>query len=140
MHQPRQPHYDAAIRVLRYIKSSLGKGLLFPFDCDLQVYGYSDSDWASCPITRRSTTGYFTKLGNIVLLSWRTKKQTTVSRSSAEAEYRAMAATTCELIWLKMLLQDLDVPHSQPMKLYCDNQAALHFATNPVFSQTYKTH
>jgi hypothetical protein len=137
MHQPRQPHYDAAIRVLRYIKSSPGKGIFFPAECDFQVYGYSDSDWASCPTTRRSTTGYFTTLGNSPL-SWRTKKQNTISRSSAEAEYRAMAATTCELLWLKMLLQSLGVPHSQPMKLFCDNQAALHIAANPVFHERMK--
>jgi hypothetical protein len=137
MHQPRQPHYDAAVRVLRYIKFTPGQGLFFPAFSNLQVSAYSDSDWASCPLTRRSTTGFFIQLGTSPI-SWRTKKQQTISRSFAEAEYQALASTTCELTWLNTLLHDLDVHHSKPMLLYCDNQAALHIAQNPVFHECTK--
>ncbi|GKV50103.1 hypothetical protein SLEP1_g56818 [Rubroshorea leprosula] len=90
-----------------------------------------------CPTTRRSTTGYLTLLSNSPI-SWKTKKQSTVSRSSAEVEYRAMASTVSELLWLKGLLKTLGVDTSQPMQLHCDNQAAIHIATNPIFHERTK--
>lgn len=137
MHHPRQAHLDAAMRVLRYLKTAPGQGLFFPACNDLQLRAFCDSDWAGCPLTRRSTSGYFVQLGNAPI-SWKTKKQPTVSRSSAEAEYRAMAATTSELLWLKNLFFDLTVPQTAPMHLYCDNQAAMHIASNPVFHERTK--
>jgi hypothetical protein len=74
MHQPRQPHYDVVVRLLHYIKFTPGQGLFFPTSNNLQVSAYSDSDWASCPLTRRSTIGFFIQLGTSPI-SWRTKKQ-----------------------------------------------------------------
>lgn len=132
MQSPRQDHYDAAIRVLRYVKGHPGQGLFLPDDSDLQLYAYCDSDWASCPISRRSLTGYFVMLGNSSI-SWKTKKQSTVSRSSAESEYRAMAHACAEIKWLRILLSSLGVKHQQPARLFCDNKAALHIAANHVF-------
>ncbi|KAJ3708504.1 hypothetical protein LUZ61_012209 [Rhynchospora tenuis] len=137
MHAPLDVHYDAAIRVMRYLKGSPGQGILLRAESDLTLYGYCDSDWATCPLTRRSLTGYFVMLGASPI-SWKTKKQHTVSRSSAEAEYRSMATTSCELIWLKTLLTSLGISHTQPMKLMCDSQAALHIAANPVFHERTK--
>jgi len=87
----------AARHVLRYLKGKPGQGLLMQSDSDLQVLAYCDSDWGTCPIMRRLLTGYFVTLGGS-LISWKTKKETTVSHSSAEAEYRVMATTTSELI------------------------------------------
>jgi len=93
MQNPREEHMEAAKRVLRYLKENPGQGLLLRSDLDLQVLAYCDSDWGTCPLTQRFLIGYFVTLGGSSI-SWRTKKQTTVSRSSAEAEYHAMAATT----------------------------------------------
>ncbi|KAK3005787.1 hypothetical protein RJ639_017277 [Escallonia herrerae] len=137
MQSPRSQHWDASLWVLRYLKAAPGQGLFLPADSPLQIYAFYDSDWASCPLTRRSVTGYFVSLENSPI-SWRTKKQQTVSRSSAKAEYRSMAVTTCELTWLKFFLLSLGIHHDRPMRLFCDNQAALHIASNPVFHERTK--
>lgn len=137
MQAPREEHWQAALRVVRYLKGSPGQGLFLRADDTLQITGWSDSDWASCPVTRRSVTGYFVQLGSSPI-SWKTKKQPTVSLSSAEAEYRAMAYLTKELIWLKRILQALGIQHDQPMQLNCDSKAALHIGNNHVFHERTK--
>jgi len=109
MQDPKQGHWDAAMRLLRYLKSSPGQGILLPASNDLRLHVYCDSDWASYPMTRRFVTGYFVMLG-AAPISWKTKKQPTVSRSSAEAEYRAMANATSEAIWIRNLLHSLRIP------------------------------
>ncbi|KAI5673435.1 hypothetical protein M9H77_13799 [Catharanthus roseus] len=137
MHAPRHAHWDAAIRVFRYLKESPGRRIFLSSNSLLSLTAYCDSDWATCPITRRPLTGYFISLGGSPI-SWKTKKQHTVSRSSAEAEYRSMAMTLCELKWLSILLRDLHVSVTCPIPLHCDNQAALHIAENPVFHERTK--
>ncbi|CAI0435222.1 unnamed protein product [Linum tenue] len=128
---------QAAYRVLRYLKSSPDQGIHFSSEAELKMTTYSDSDWASCPDTRRSITGYCTKLGSS-LVTWRTKKQTTVSRSSSEAEYRALAHLVCEVEWLKRLLSELTIQVPLPITVYCDNRSAIHIAENPVFHERTK--
>lgn len=96
MHCPKNAHWNAALRVLRYLKGHPGQGILLRRDSNLQLNAYCDSDYDFCPLTRRSLTACFIMLGTSPV-SWKTKKQPTVSRSSAEAEYRSMATTCCEL-------------------------------------------
>jgi hypothetical protein len=137
MQQPRTEHWTAALRVVRYLKGNPGQGVFLDSTSDLFLHGWCDADWAACPLTRRSLTGWIIFLGNSPI-SWKTKKQQVVSRSSAESEYRSMANTTCELKWVKSILCSLGISHSMPMQLFCDSQFALHIAKNPVFHERTK--
>ncbi|XP_022032091.1 secreted RxLR effector protein 161-like [Helianthus annuus] len=128
---PRQSHLDAANRVLRYLKGTPGQGVLLPRAGPLTLIAYCDSDWLGCPFTRRSRTGYLLLFSGGPI-SWKTKKQSVVSRSSAEAEYRAMASTVSEILWVRWLLKDLQVDITGPTNLFYDNQAARNIARNPV--------
>ena len=103
MATPRSPHYAAIPRILRYLKGTIFDGLHFSSHSSLTLQAYSDADWVGDPTDRRSTIGYCFLLGDS-LISWRSKKQIVVACSNIEAEYRALAATTAELIWLRWLL------------------------------------
>ena len=131
MHCPSKEHMEAVYRVLRYLKSSPGKGLFFGRYNDYKISGYTDADWAGDHTDRKSTSGYFMFVGKN-LVTWRSKKQKVVARSSAEAEFRGMAHGVCELIWIKRIIQDLGLKHPEPMMLHCDNKAAIAIANNPV--------
>lgn len=137
MANPRQLHMDAAHRIICYLKSYPGQGLFLSSSSALQLLVFCDFDWAGCLDTRRSITSYCIMLGSSPI-SWRFKKQTIVSRSSAEAEYRAMAPTCSEIQWMHSLLRDLADPHPQPTLLFCGNRAALHIDANPVFHEWTK--
>ena len=131
MHDPRETHLQVAYRVLHYFKAHPRKGILFKKTSYIALAIYTDADLVGSPLDRRSTTGYCTFLrGNLV--SWRSKKQNVVARSSAEAKFRAMTAGVCELLWVKIILEDLKVQWSKPMKLYCDNKSTINIAHNPV--------
>jgi hypothetical protein len=130
MHEPRSGHLDIVHRILRYLKGTPGKGLWFAKSGHLEVDGYSDSDWASCQDDRRSTSGYCVFVGGN-LVSWRSKKQPVVSRSTAEAEYRALSQGLCEMLWVKYLLSELKLLRKGPLKVWCDNQSAIAIANNP---------
>ncbi|CAL0328366.1 unnamed protein product [Lupinus luteus] len=134
---PMDVHYKAALRVLHYIKSSPAQGLFFSSTSSLKLAGFADSDWACCLDTRKSITGFCIFLGSS-LISWKSKKQTTVSRSSSEAEYRALASLACEIQWLNFLFTDLHIPLLNPAVVYCDNRSAIYLAHNPVFHERSK--
>lgn len=137
MQSPRIEHWEAAQRVVKYLKGTPGQGILLRADSPLILSGWCDSDWAACPLTRRSLSGWIVYLGNSPI-SWKTKKQHIVSRSSAEAEYRSMAAVTCELKWLKGLLASLGIHHKKSIDLFCDSEPALYISQNPVFHERTK--
>ena len=122
---------------MRYLKAHPGRGLLYKANGHLQVETYTNANWARSPSDRKSTTVHCTFLGGN-LITWRSKKKTIVARSSAEAEYRAMAHTSCELKWIKYLLEELRFVVKQPMTIHCDNQAAIYIASNPMFHEQTK--
>jgi hypothetical protein len=130
MHDPREPHLTALKRVLRYLRGTIDFGLLRRSPTtELRVY--TDADWAGCPDTGRSTSGYAVFLGDS-LVSWSSKRQPIVSRSSAKAEYRAVANDVAEATWLRQLLQELHSPLARSTLVFCDNVNAVHLSTNPV--------
>nr|GEW99616.1 ribonuclease H-like domain-containing protein [Tanacetum cinerariifolium] len=103
MHDPREPHLAALKKILRSVRGTLEFGLQLYASSESSLVAYSDADWAGCPATRRSTSGYCVFLGNNIL-SWSSKRQPTISRSSAEAEYRGVAIVVAETAWLRNLL------------------------------------
>jgi len=128
---PTSVHYAHLLRVLRYLRATPGRGLFFSSSSSLQLSAYSDATWASDPSDRRSVTGFCLFLGSS-LLAWKSKKQTGVSRSSTEAELRAMASTAEEIIWLRWLLADFGIVSSGPTTMFCDNTGAIQLTLNPV--------
>jgi hypothetical protein len=106
MHAPRTPHLALVKRVLWYIRGILDFSLQIRSSSSTTLTAYSNADWAGCPDSRRSTPGYFIYYGDS-LISWSSKRQTTISRSSTEAEYRAVAHAVTECFWMRQLLQEL---------------------------------
>ncbi|XP_019197028.1 PREDICTED: uncharacterized protein LOC109190882 [Ipomoea nil] len=132
MHTPAVEHWAMVKRVLRYIKGTLDYGLRLSCSPIASIHAYSDSDWADCPIDRRSTSGYAVFLGTN-LISWLSRKQRTVARSSTEAEYKALADVAAEVTWVVSLLRELGLHTRQPSTLWCDNLEATYLCANPVF-------
>ncbi|GJR23988.1 ribonuclease H-like domain-containing protein [Tanacetum coccineum] len=125
MHDPRESHLAALKRVLRYVRGTLDHGLKLHVSSTSQLNAYTNADWAGCPVTRRSTSGYCVFLGDNIL-SWSAKRQVTLSRSSAEAKYRGVANVVAETAWIRNLLRELHNPLFTATLVYCDNVRVLH--------------
>lgn len=137
MHDPRQVHMSALKRIIRYIQGTLGHGLQMYKSKQRTLTAYSDADWAGCPNTRRSTSGYCVYLGEN-LISWSSKRQPTVSRSSAEAEYRGVANAVADTCWIRNLLLELHHPITRATLIFCDNVSSVYLCSNPVKHQRTK--
>ncbi|GKA17817.1 ribonuclease H-like domain-containing protein [Tanacetum coccineum] len=137
MHDPREPHLAALKRILRDVRGTLELGLQLYASATTSLVGYTNADWAGCPSTRRSTSGYCVFLGDN-LLSWSAKRQHTISRSSAEAEYQGVANVVAETAWIRNLLRELHSPLLTATLVYCDNVSAVYMSANPVQHQRTK--
>ncbi|KAA0046194.1 putative mitochondrial protein [Cucumis melo var. makuwa] len=131
MHSPKLIHWQLVKRILRYLKGSLSHGLWLQCSTNLSIVGFVDADWASDPDDMKSTSGYCVYFGN-TLVSWGSKKQSIISQSSTEAEYRYLALLATELVWINSLLCDLGITLTQPPILWCDNLSAVHLSVNPI--------
>ncbi|KAI3799572.1 hypothetical protein L1987_34871 [Smallanthus sonchifolius] len=137
MHEPRDPHFAFMKRIIRYLQGTPDYGIRITKSPCHNLVAYSDADWGGCPDSRRSTSGYCVFLGDN-LLSWSSKRQHTVSRSSAEAEYRGVANVVAEATWIRNLLLELQVPLQRATIVYCDNVSAVYLSDNPVQHQRTK--
>ncbi|XP_019435861.1 PREDICTED: uncharacterized protein LOC109342305 [Lupinus angustifolius] len=137
MHNPSTTHMLALKRILRYVQGTIHFGLHLSPSPITKLVSYTDADWGGCPDTRRSTSGYCVFLGNN-LISWSSKRQCTLSRSSAEAEYRGVANVVSESCWIRNLLLELHFPIPNATLVYCDNVSAIYLSGNPVQHQRTK--
>ncbi|GFZ05939.1 hypothetical protein Acr_18g0001090 [Actinidia rufa] len=137
MHSPRTSHLDAVYHILRYLKSCPGRGLFYKSGVQSGLSCFTDADYAWSKSDRRSTSGFCTFHGSH-LISWKSKKQAVVSRSSAEAEYRAMAQGTSEIIWLRSLLTELGFSVTDSSYLFCDNKSAIMLSSDSVLHERTK--
>ncbi|KAM1147908.1 hypothetical protein ACFX19_040240 [Malus domestica] len=137
MAQPTDLHMFLVKRILRYIQGTIGYGLQYTKSKEFNITAYSDSDWAADINTRRSITGFVVYLGTNPI-SWQSKKQSTVSRSSTEAEYKALAHCVADVFWIRSVFKDIHQYILVPPSLYCDNLSALALSSNPVFHSKIK--
>jgi histone deacetylase 1/2 len=98
----------------------------------LLVSAFSDADWAGCSDDKKSTSAFVVFLGSN-LISWSARKQAVVSKSSTEAEYKAMANATTEIMWIQILMDELKIPCPRTARLWYDNMGAKYLSSNPIF-------
>jgi len=132
MHAPTDSHWAAVKRILHYLKGTTSYGFHITRGSSFALHGFTDADWAGSIDDRKSTGGYLVFFGQ-TLISWKSGKQRTVARSSIEAEYKALADGTAEVIWLQYLLTDLQVPSVSAPTIWCDNLGATYLSANPIF-------
>ncbi|KAL4378772.1 hypothetical protein GQ457_02G020410 [Hibiscus cannabinus] len=133
MHEPCEGHLAATKRILRYLNGTLHFGLVFRrSEPSSSLVAFADADWGSCPDDRRSTSGSCVYLGNS-LVTWSSRKQKVVSRSTMEAEYRSVADTTADVVWLNSLLVDMQISQKDIPVIWSDSSSAVAMSVNPVF-------
>jgi hypothetical protein len=135
--EPRRVHLVAAKHVMRYLKGTMDYGLSYDGDHDFTLSGYTDADWAGSVADRKSTSGCCFSLGS-AMISWQSRKQSSIALSTAEAEYIAACSASCEAIWLRKLLTGLFDLEMRATVILCDNQSCIKMTENPVFHDRSK--
>ena len=130
--KPTKQHWVAVKRIIQYLKGTQQYGLLYSKSDSNHCVGFSDADWGGDLDDRKSTSGYLFQVGGTAI-SWRSKKQTCVALSTAEAEYIALASAAQEPLWLQELLADLKKEDLKSITIYEDNQSVISMAKNPQF-------
>ena len=137
MDSPRHLHLVVVKRIIRYVNDTLQRGLCYPTGTSPALHAYCNADYAGCSDTRRSTNGWCMFVGP-TLISWKSKKQDRVSKSSTESEYKAMSQACSKVVWLHGLLSELGFPQATPTPLYGDNTSVIHLVVNPSFHERTK--
>ena len=137
MHTPRHLHLAVVCHIIKYLCGTPSRGLFFPTGSPLRLVAYSDTNWAECPGTRRSVSGWCMFLCDS-LISWKSKKQTRVSKSSTEFKYRALSVACSEIVWLRGILSELGFSQPDPTPLYVDNTSAIQIVANPIYHERTK--
>ena len=132
MEVPTMTHWNAAKRILHYIKGTLGYGLFYHPCDDFKLVGYCDSGWASNSNDRKSTIGFIFFMGNTAF-TWNSKKQLIVTLSSCEAKYVVATSCACHALWLRKILKSLQLSQKEATKIFVDNKSTLALVKNPVF-------
>lgn len=137
MHSPRENYFTAAFRVLRYLKKNPNQGIFLSISPSFSVSAFCDVDWECCHDPRRCISGLFIFIGGSPI-SWKSKKQASISLFSAEVEYHFVRRLVAELTWLTCLLFDLSVPPTLLILIRFDNQARIQIEKNLVFHERTK--
>ena len=137
MERPKEAHWQAEKRILRYVKGTKRFGILYIFSENSDLVGYTDSDWAGSGDDRKSTSGYVFHMGSGAI-SWASKKQLIVALSTAEAEYVAATAAACQVVWMRRMLRSLCQEQATTTIIFCDNSLAIALSKNSVFHKRTK--
>jgi hypothetical protein len=134
---PKETHLQAVKRIFKYLQGTQNYGLWYPRDTDLTLHAYTDADWAGSVDDRKSTSGGAFFMGSR-LVSWFSKKQSSIALSTAEAEYVAAASCCTQLLWMMQTLQDFQITCTPPISILCDNTSAISISKNPVMHSKTK--
>eukprot|EP00253_Pinus_taeda_P016540 PITA_16540 len=137
MREPHELHWNAAKRILRYVRGTSSFGIFYAADCTLSLIGYTDSDWTGDGTDHKSTSGYVFNFGSRHFC-WSSKKQSTIALSTAEANYRDAANATTQVVWLQGLLSEFGIQYPLPTVIFCDNQGSIQISIDPVQRQRTK--
>ena len=134
---PKQSHLLAMKHIFKYLKRTMSYGLWYPRNQNIQLISYSDADWANCVDERKSTSGGAFFLGES-LVAWLSKKQSSISLSTTEAEYIAAATCCTQILWMVQSLADLEVKYDVSIPIHCDNTSAISVSKNPIIHSKTK--